>query len=194
MDHQNRIDWKTLGFGAAILDTNEDKRILSLQVVSTCDEVGELSYYFKAGRGEGRIGKDEIRIVRTERFTCLICFQEDEYCICKLSDALIRLSYKENRRIDFSLPKYIASRLVRKAQVFDNLNRPFDVDISGNHTLVSFLRGFLSLITLGIISPPRKKSIIPPLFEADEEMEKALVLGLVAIQMIYCPFDYEDWA
>lgn len=194
MDDQNRIDWRTLGFGASILDTSEDKRTLSLVEVSTLDEAGELSYSFKAGRGEGRIGRDAIEMVRTERFTCLLRFQEEEYRICKCRDTLIRLTYKENRHIDFLLPNDVGARFVRKAQVFDLRNRPFELDISGNHTPVFFLRGVLSLITLGIIRPPRRRSIIPPLFEADAEMERALVLGTVAIQMIYCPFDYEDWS
>lgn len=176
------------------MDTSEDKRTLSLVEVSTLDEAGELSYYFKAGRGEGRIGRDAIEMVRTERFTCLLRFQGEEYCIRKCSDTLIRLTYKENRHIDFLLPNDVGVRFVRKAQVFDLRNRPFELDISGKHTPVFFLRGVLSVITLGIIRPPRRKSIIPPLFEADAEMEKALVLGTVAIQMIYCPFDYEDWS
>lgn len=194
MDDQNRIDWRTLGFGASILDTSEDKRTLSLVEVSTLDEAGELSYSFKAGRGEGRIGRDAIEMVRTERFTCLLRFQGEEYRIRKCSDTLIRLTYKENRHIDFLLPNDVGARFVRKAQVFDLRNRPFELDISGNHTPVFFLCGVLSLITLGIIRPPRRRSIIPPLCEADAEMEKALVLGTVAIQMIYCPFDYEDWS
>lgn len=194
MDDQNRIDWRTLGFGASILDTSEDKRTLSLVEVSTLDEAGELSYSFKAGRGEGRIGRDAIEMVRTERFTCLLRFQGEEYRIRKCSDTLIRLTYKENRHIDFLLPNDVGARFVRKAQVFDLRNRPFELDISRNHTPVFFLRGVLSLITLGIIRPPRRRSIIPPLCEADAEMEKALVLGTVAIQMIYCPFDYEDWS
>lgn len=142
MDDQNRIDWRTLGFGASILDTSEDKRTLSLVEVSTLDEAGELSYSFKAGRGEGRIGRDAIEMVRTERFTCLLRFQGEEYRIRKCSDTLIRLTYKENRHIDFLLPNDVGARFVRKAQVFDLRNRPFELDISGNHTPVFFCAGF----------------------------------------------------
>lgn len=36
--------------------------------------------------------------------------------------------------------------------------------------------------------------MIPHAFNSDHEMDVALILGIIAIQMVYCPFDYEDWS
>ena len=51
----------------------------------------------------------------------------------------------------------------------------------------------IGLLSFGLLKQP-KMTIIPPSFDADYDMEKALVFGVIAIQMIYYPFDYDDWS
>ncbi|WP_418386636.1 hypothetical protein, partial [Akkermansia sp.] len=60
-------------------------------------------------------------------------------------------------------------------------------------TILYFLRMIIGLLSFGLLKQP-KTSIIPPLFDADDDMQKALVLGIIAIQMIYCPYDYDNWS
>ena len=56
-----------------------------------------------------------------------------------------------------------------------------------------FLRMIIGLLSFGLLKQP-KTPIIPLSFDADYDMEKALVFGVIAIQLIYCPFDYDDWS
>lgn len=44
----------------------------------------------------------------------------------------------------------------------------------------------IGLLSFGLLKQP-KTPIIPLSFDADYDMEKALVFGVIAIQLIYCP-------
>lgn len=95
------IDWRKLQFGATLLDTKENKRVLSLIDNSTYDTVGRLHYFVKAGKGEGKIGGNKIKILQIDPHSCCINTTEQEYCIYRSDNVKIRISYKENRYIDF---------------------------------------------------------------------------------------------
>lgn len=61
INNKKDIDWQKLQFGTILLDTKGDKRILTLIDNYTFDTVGEINYFVKTGKGEGRIGKNKIR-------------------------------------------------------------------------------------------------------------------------------------
>lgn len=192
INNKKDIDWQKLQFGTILLDTKEDKRILTLIDNYTFDTLGEINYFVKTGKGEGRIGKNKIRIIQTDPHFCYIDSAEKEYRIYRLNKK-IRIFYKMNRYIDFFLPEDLNSRFIRKALVFDNRSRQFEVSISRNQTILYFLRMIIGLLSLGLFKQP-KTPVIPPSFDADDDMEKSFVFGVIAIQMIFCPFDYHDWS
>ncbi len=195
INNQNKkdIDWRKLQFGATLLDTKENKRVLSLIDNSTYDTIGRLHYFIKTGKGEGKIGENKIKILQIDPHSCCINTTKQEYCIYRSDNAKIRLSYKANQYIDFFLQEDLNFRFIRKVLVFDNRNRQFEVPISRNQTILYFLRMIIGLLSFGLLKQP-KMPIIPPSFDADYDMEKALVFGVIAIQMIYYPFDYDDWS
>lgn len=195
MNNQNNkdIDWRKLQFGATLLDTKKNKRVLSLIDNSTYDTIGRLHYFIKTKRGGGYIGENKINIIRFDPYTCYINTTEQEYCIYRLNNSKIRISYKLNKYIDFFLQEDLNDRFIRKALVSDNRNCQFEVSISKNETIFFFFRMIVVLLSLGFFKQP-KTPIIPFSFSADHNMEKALVVGVIAIQMIYYPFDYYDWS
>ena len=195
INNQNKknIDWRKLQFGSTLLNTKENKRVLSLIDNSTFDTVGELHYFIKTGKGEGKIGENKIKILQINPNFCCINTTEQEYCIYRLNNVKIRISYKVNQYIDFFLQEDLNCRFIRKALVSDDRNRQFEVPISRNQTIFYFLRMIIGLLSFGLLKQP-KTPIIPLSFDADYDMEKALVFGVIAIQLIYCPFDYDDWS
>ncbi|WP_295877355.1 hypothetical protein [uncultured Akkermansia sp.] len=187
------IDGRKLQFGATLLNTKENARVLYLIDNSIFDTVGRLHYFIKTGKGIGEIGGNKIEISQINSDSYCINTTEQEYCISRLDDIRIRISYKRSRYIDFFLQEDLNNRLIRKSLVYDNIDRQFEVSISRNQTILYFLRMIIGLLSFGLLKQP-KTSIIPPLFDADDDMQKALVLGIIAIQMIYCPYDYDNWS
>lgn len=56
INNQNKknIDWRKLQFGSTLLNTKENKRVLSLIDNSTFDTVGELHYFIKQVKVKAR--------------------------------------------------------------------------------------------------------------------------------------------
>lgn len=56
INNQNKkdIEWRKLQFGATLLDTKENKRVLSLIDNSTYDTIGRIHYFVKQAKAKAR--------------------------------------------------------------------------------------------------------------------------------------------
>lgn len=189
----DNIRWRNFQIGSTIL--NREKRRLILLDNSSFNISADINYVIDSDKATGEIGGRKIEISGIKTKSCRIDFDGQQYFIHRLKyclkENIVRISYKRSSYIDFHIPRNIYRVSIRKALVADGMNHPFRVNISKNPTLGFALRVFFRLLTLGLIKQKRNP-LIPPLFVADRDMEKALILGIIFIQMIAYPGDYTN--
>ena len=55
-----------------------------------------------------------------------------------------------------------------------------------------FVKGILSLLSLGRIPPSRDYCLVPTTFPLNDNLEEILVVGLAVLRIVFCPLDFDD--
>lgn len=180
--------WKKLQFGATILHRNV--RELSL-LDEQFNEKGIISFNAQTHMGEGRLFDEELKIVNIDKqaykIRCSECYEVN------LSNRnIIEISSEGAELFNLRVPSDVSRRFHRYAEVVIDEKPIFQVEISRNHTISGFVRGILGLFTLGLIKQ-KVKPIIPNNVLDSTINHKSLILGAIMAQLVYFPYDYDDW-
>jgi hypothetical protein len=180
--------WQKLQFGATILHKN----IRELTLLDDLfNEKGIISFNAQTHMGEGRLFDEELKIVNIDKqaykIRCSECYEVN------LSNRnIIEISSEGAELFNLRVPLDVSQSFYRYADVIIDEKPIFQVEISRNHTISGFVRGILWLFTLGLIKQKVKPIILNNVLDSTIN-HKSLILGVIMAQIVYFPYDYDDW-
>lgn len=181
--------WKKLQFGSTILHKNIRELTLLDDLLN---EKGVISFDTETKMGEGRLLGEELKIINIDKQLYEIQFSECYFV--NLSDQnIIKISSGGLELLNLRVPDDISQSFYRYADVIIGEKLLFQVEISRNYSIFNFFRMILGLITLGLIKQ-KSKPIIPNEFSDSPMSHKSLFLGIIMAQLVYFPYDYDDWS
>lgn len=180
--------WQKLQFGATILHKNIRELTLLDDLFK---EKGVISFNTETHTGGGRLLGEEFKIINIDKQLYEIKFSEC-YFFNLLNQNIVKISSDGVELLNLRVPLDVSQSFYRYADVIID-EKLFQVEISRNCSIFNFFRMILGLITLGLIKQ-KFKPIIPNVFFNTPINHKALVLGVIMAQLVYFPYDYDDWS
>lgn len=180
--------WEKLQFGSAVLHQNI--RELTLWDDSY-NEKGVVSFDTETRTGKGGIFGEELKIVNIDKQ--LYEIQCSERYSVNLSDQnIIEISSDGVELLNLRVPFDVSQSFYRYADAIIGDKLLFQVEISRNYSLFKFFRMILGLLTFGLIKQ-KFRPVIPNDFLEIPINRKSLVLCAMMAQLVYFPYDYDDW-
>lgn len=181
--------WGKLQFGATILHGNiRELTLLDNQF----EEKGVISFNTETHTGEGMLFGKELKIINIDKQLYEMQFSE-YYSFNLLNQNTVKISSDGVELLNLRVPLNVSHYFYRYADVIMDEKLFSQVEISRNCSIFYFFRMILGLITLGLIKQ-KFKPIIPNAFFNTPINHKALVLGVIMAQLVYFPYDYDDWS
>lgn len=181
--------WGKLQFGATILHGNiRELTLLDNQF----EEKGVISFNTETHTGEGMLFGKELKIININKQLYEMQFLE-YYSFNLLNQNTVKISSDGVELLNLRVPLNVSHSFYRYADVIMDEKLFSQVEISRNCSIFYFFRMILGLITLGLIKQ-KFKPIIPNAFFNTPINHKALVLGVIMAQLVYFPYDYDDWS
>lgn len=187
-----RVD--DLRFGACVL--HQDRRELTLLSLADGKTVAEIAYDAGEKAAKGSIwdcffslsAKADAFPVQIGRFSFVGSFGG------RGGWRRLRLSATGGGRIvDLYFSRDLSSHCTRLAYLKKDGKR-YVLNVSRNRTLPGILKGALSVFSFGLCKPALEGILPDKDAPLSEEEHAACLSGAIALQLVFCPFDYHDWS
>lgn len=181
-----------LRFGACLL--RQDRRELTLLSLADGKTAAEIVYYFSEKAARGSIGDCPFSLTaQADAFPVQLgCFSFVGSFGGKDGWRRLRMSATDGSRIvDLYFSRDLSSHCTRLAYLKKGGKR-YALNVSRNRTLPDHLKGALSVLSFGLCKPAWKGILPDKDTPLSEEEHAACLSGAIALQLVFCPFDYDD--